>query len=54
MSVMKVDAVYYWGGRRRSATITLPIRHFANARPWLEAHYPRTRFIWGCCLAYRA
>jgi hypothetical protein len=39
-------------GSRRSKTIRTPLRHLEDARPWLKAHYPHTRFVWGECIAF--
>jgi hypothetical protein len=40
MPKTKVDVFYFWDGKRRFATILLPIRHAENAYAWLKMHFP--------------
>jgi hypothetical protein len=40
-----IYVMYMMGGVRRSATLTLPIRHAENAYAWLKAHFPEVKVL---------
>jgi hypothetical protein len=49
---VRINVVYLRDGHLRRRTISTPLRHLDNARPWLTNHFPNTRFIWKACVAF--
>jgi hypothetical protein len=49
---VNISVAFLRGGTLHRRTIETRLRDLRNARPWLEAHYPATCFIWGYCLAF--